>query len=150
MTGAFDFSLWGWLASSCSCCHRMMSWSCRGICWFENWSRWAHISLAERPCERMCTFRFAVTTASVKGVIGPPSGSCQSSSLPTSCTSLSATGFLLQFFALSISRVIPWCFSIWSSVSALNPVAGSGRTAAVDPSSGRIWTQRRMRVSRRV
>ena len=46
--------------------------------------------------------------------------------------------------------VILWCFSSRSSVSALIPEAGSVRMTADGPSSGRIWTQRRIRASRRV
>ena len=46
--------------------------------------------------------------------------------------------------------VILWCCSSRSSVSALKPEAGSVRMTADGPSSGRIWTQRRIRASRRV
>ena len=63
--GAFAFSPWVWLAIRCSFCLTMMLWSCRGICWFENWSGCVHISLEERPRQRMRALRLAVASASL-------------------------------------------------------------------------------------
>ena len=62
--GAFAFSPWVWLAIRCSFCLTMMLWSCRGICWFENWSGCVHISLEEGLHERMRALRLAVGSAS--------------------------------------------------------------------------------------
>ena len=68
-------------------------------------------------------------------------GSCRSNSFLSSWTALSARRFLFWFLTCPRSMVILWCFNCWSTVSALNPGAGSMRTTAGGPSSGRIWTQ---------
>ena len=65
-----------------------------------------HISLEERPRERMRALRLAVATASVRRDTGPPMGSCRSNSFSSSWTALSATGFLFWFLACPKTMVI--------------------------------------------
>ena len=77
---------------------------------------------------------------------GPPWRSDRRNSFWISWTTLSNTGFL----AFPTSMVILWCFSCWSSASALNPEARSVRTTAGGPSSGLSWAHRRIIASRSV
>ena len=54
----------------------------------------------------MREFKVAVATDSKTGETGPPCGSCRRSSSSSSWTGFSATGFLLRFLTLPISRAI--------------------------------------------
>ena len=86
--------------------------------------------------------------ASIRGDTGPPPGSCRSSSSSTSDTAFSATGFLLGFLILPISKRIPNRSRVGSFMRATKPGAGSTRIIAGGPSRGRSSTQRRARQSR--
>ena len=77
-----------------------------GSCEFVNWSRWYHISRADRPLSRIRVFRFAVAIASVTGETAPPSGETRNSSSSSSARHFSATGFLVTFLTRPISTVI--------------------------------------------
>ena len=148
--GSLDFILWGWLPSLWSCCLVIRSWSDKGSWRSENWSRWDHISREDNPRERMREFKLAVDIARVTSVTAPPRGARRSNSVSSSCTAFSATGFLLWFLGIPISRIILWRCNCWSLMRALNPGAGSVRMMAGGPSRGRNWMQRRMRASRNV
>ena len=116
----------------------------------ENWSRWDHISREDNPRERMREFKLAVATARETSETALPRGSWRSNSISSSCTGLSATGFLLGFFGFPSSRTILWCCKSWSLTRDLNPGAGSVRMTAGGPSNGRSWMHRRTRASRNV
>ena len=101
-----------------------------GSCSFENWSRWNHISRAESPRPRILELCCAVAIARMSGDIGPPHGSCRSSSSSTSNTAFSATGFLFGFLTRPTSKRMPSRCNVGYSTSAINPGAGSKRMTA--------------------
>ena len=73
-----------------------------------NWSRCVHISRADNPPDQISDFRVVIATESTTGETGPPWGSCRRSSRSSSWTAFSATGLLLRFLTLRISRTILW------------------------------------------
>ena len=121
-----------------------------GSCELVNWSRWYHISRADRPLSRIRVFRFAVAIASVTGETVPPSGETRNSSSPSSAMHFSATGFLFTFFTWPISTVILCRRNSSSLDREENPGAGSTLITAHGPDIGRSSRQRKMRLARRV
>ena len=75
------------------------------ICSLLNWLRCVQSSRAERPWLRSWEFKRAVATARPSSVTGPPPGSWRKSSVSSSSTAFSATGFLLTFFTRPTSMV---------------------------------------------
>ena len=63
-------------------------------------------------------------------------GSSRRISLSSSWIALSATGFLLGFFNLPNSKMIPLSFKGWLFDRVWNPGAGSTRTVVIGPSLG--------------
>ena len=123
--------------------------STMGSCSPVSWSDWVQTSRAERPSRRMQEFVFAGASARVTSDTGPPSGDKFRSSKPSSSMARSATGFLLGFLTLPISKVIPWERRIGSVASAQNPGAGSTRTVAPPSCKERSWEHKTMRALRR-
>ena len=62
------------------------------------WSRWVHISRADRPPCLRRELRLAVANANVNRDMGPPSGWIFNISAPSSSTAFSATGSCWVFF----------------------------------------------------
>ena len=148
-SGHLECSLNRWLLERCFCWSRILSKSSIGSCALVIWSRWNHISLADRPLDRSRLFSTDVETANEQEVTVSPRGSCRCNSASSSCMAFSATGLWFLFLILPTSTWIWYFHSNSLSLSAWNPGDGSTLTTARGPWDGVSSAHRHIIASRR-
>ena len=131
--GALDLALGRWFATRVWCWDDTMSLSENGSWSPVIWSRWVHISRADKPPCLRRELRLAVANANVNRDMGPPSGWTFNISAPSSSTTFSTTGLLLRVFSRPFSREMSNCPSVLRLKSATSPGAASIRILHVLP-----------------